>query len=129
MADQDLTGIWQGLYSYGGLGHQVGFTATLIDSGGSLFGSTHERDPHLAPTSLGASLSGRRLGRRVSFTKVYEAQDEHLLPIAYEGTLSGDGTEVEGTWAIRSPPLSGRFLMSRPSRRVAKREVGETIRA
>lgn len=129
MAEQDLTGIWQGLYSYGGLGDHVGFTATLIDSGGALYGSTHERDPHLAPTSLEASLSGRRRGRRVSFTKIYEAQDEHLLPIAYEGSLSGDGTELEGTWEIRSPPLSGRFLMSRPPRRAAEAEVGETVRA
>lgn len=131
MAAQDLTGIWQGLYSYGGLGHEVGFTATMLDSGGALWGTTHEHDLRLAPTSLDASLAGRRAGQRVSFTKTYETEGEGFFPIAYEGVLSGDGTEVEGTWAIPASALSGRFLMSRPRRRAegAKTRARATLRA
>lgn len=130
MAEQDLTGIWQGLYTYGGLGHEVGFTATLLETGGAVYGTTHEHDPHLAPGSLGASLAGSRAGQRVSFTKTYEAEGEEFQPIAYEGVLSGDGTEVEGTWAIRTgSSLSGRFLMSRPRRKAQERKARRTVRA
>ena len=134
MAQEDLTGIWQGLYSYGGLGHEIGFTATLLESGGAVFGTTHEFDPALAPTSLDASVNGNRAGQRVSFTKTYEAEGEAFHPIAYEGVLSGDGTEVEGAWAIPGVgALSGRFLMSRPQRTEraewAKRTVKKTEKA
>lgn len=129
MAQQDLTGIWQGLYSYGGLGQEIGFTATLLDSGGAIFGTTHEFDPRLAEHSLDASLSGNRAGQTVSFTKVYEAAGEDFQPIAYEGVLSGDGTEVEGTWSIRSAgALSGRFLMSRPRRNSSAEEATRKAR-
>ena len=38
---QDLTGVWNGLYSYPD-GLSVTFVATLIESGGALSGSTHE---------------------------------------------------------------------------------------
>lgn len=129
MAEQDLTGIWQGLYTYGGLGHDVGFTATLLESGGAVFGTTHEFDPVLAPTSLDASISGNRAGQRVSFTKVYEAEGDTFYPVAYEGILSGDGTEVEGRWAISGAgALSGRFLMSRPKREEQAERAKRAVR-
>lgn len=130
MAEQDLTGIWQGLYTYGGLGEQIGFTATMLDSGGALYGTTHEFDPRLASTSLDASLSGNRTGQRVNFTKVYDAEGEAFCPISYDGVLSGDGSEVEGTWAIPSAgTLSGRFLMSRPRRTTKSRSAKRTVKA
>lgn len=130
MTAQDLTGIWQGLYSYGGAGHEVGFTATVLESGGALYGTTHEYDPRLAADNLDASLAGNRAGQRVSFTKVYEATGEEYLPIAYEGVLSGDGTEVEGTWSIPDGvSVSGRFLMSRPRRQAATKKARKTVKA
>ena len=39
--EQNLTGVWHGLYSYPD-GVSVSFVATLIESGSSLSGSTHE---------------------------------------------------------------------------------------
>jgi len=130
MAEQDLTGIWQGLYSYGGVGHEVGFTATLLESGGAVYGTTHEYDPRLASENLDAAVAGSRAGHRVSFTKTYEASSEGFVPIAYEGVLSPDGMEVEGTWSLRaSAPLSGRFLMSRPRRREKGKKALRTVRA
>lgn len=130
MTSQDLTGIWQGLYSYGGVGHEVGFTATVLEAAGAVYGTTHEHDPRLSADNLDASLSGNRAGARVSFTKTYEANGEEFQPIAYEGVVSGDGTEVEGTWSIpNGGALSGRFLMSRPRRQVATKKARKTVKA
>jgi hypothetical protein len=130
MAEQDLTGIWQGLYSYGGIGRQVGFTATLIETGGALYGTTHESDRLLGPASLEASLAGARAGQRVGFVKTYATDRDEFLPIAYEGVVSGDATEVEGTWSIRDGlSLSGRFLMCRPRPRARAVEAKKTVRA
>ena len=39
--EQNLTGVWHGLYTYPD-GVSVSFVATLIESGSSLSGSTHE---------------------------------------------------------------------------------------
>lgn len=130
MAEKDLTGIWQGLYSYGGVGHEVGFTATLLESGGSVYGTTHEYDPRLAASNLDASVTGSRTGQRVSFTKTYEVEGEDFSPISYEGVVSPDGTEVEGTWSLRTAaPLSGRFLMSRPRRQEKEEKATRMVRA
>jgi hypothetical protein len=39
---ENLTGVWQGFYTYpGGIG-SVAFGATLIETGSTLSGSTHE---------------------------------------------------------------------------------------
>ncbi|TDR93787.1 hypothetical protein [Enterovirga rhinocerotis] len=125
LADHDLTGIWQGLYSYEGIGPHVGFTATLLETGGALYGMTHEREPWAGSSDLEASLSGLRSGQAVVFTKAYSVQDEAHPPIAYDGTVSADGTEIEGTWMLSTlhrETMSGRFLMSRPERRAVERE-------
>ena len=39
----DLSGRWQGLYSYADAREPVAFVAVVIDSAGSLGGTTHER--------------------------------------------------------------------------------------
>ena len=56
---QNLTGVWQGLYTYPN-SESVSFVATLIDSGGALSGSTHE--PCAATVAVGSASSVARLG-------------------------------------------------------------------
>ncbi len=112
--ERSLTGIWNGLYTYPD-GRSISFVATLIESGGSLSGTTHE------PGTLGggigitlyANLVGSRRNFAVAFTKTYDQPDEfHRSPILYDGTLNRDNTEIEGRWTIRNM-WSGKFLMIR----------------
>jgi hypothetical protein len=121
---RSLTGVWQGTYYYPhGLG-AVTFTATLIESGASLTGTTHEEAAGIVQC---ASLAGSRLGRSVVFVKAYEAGKPHADPIAYDGVLSSDGTEIAGRWVI-STLASGTFRMIRPAKQVesVSREQFET---
>ena len=68
---KSLTGVWQGLYSYPGKGDSVPFVATLIESGGSISGTTHEtcatRDS--SRQTLFAMVSGSRARASVIFSK------------------------------------------------------------
>jgi len=97
--EKNLTGIWNGLYTYPS-GKSTAFVATLIESGSSLSGTTHEPG-HFGSTAY-ATLAGSRQESAVSFVKKY---DKHRLfyanPVVYEGTLNGDATEIEGRWTIR----------------------------
>lgn len=109
---RNLTGIWNGLYTYGD-GRSTSFVATLIESGGSLSGTTHELSTAAAGVMLFASLAGARSDSTVTFTKTYERPDAfHRSPIRYEGVLNGEGTEIEGRWTIMRL-WSGKFLMMR----------------
>jgi hypothetical protein len=110
---QNLTGIWNGLYTYRD-GRSISFVATLIDGGGSLTGTTHEPDNRSSAT-LYATLAGSHHDGAVTFTKKYDRADrDHRNPIFYNGVLNRDGTEIEGRWVI-SPRASGKFLMIRPA--------------
>ena len=83
--------------------------ATLIEAGSHVTGTTHEPNSFEPSTTLLATVSGRRDGQRVSFTKI--CQNGGVVygsPIEYEGMLSGDGTEIEGRWVIRGH-WSGKF--------------------
>jgi hypothetical protein len=112
---QNLTGIWNGLYTYHD-GRSISFVATLIDGGGALTGTTHEPDSRSSAT-LYATLVGTHHDGAVTFTKTYDKPDRyHRNPISYNGALNGDGTEIEGRWAI-SARASGKFLMIRPAPR------------
>ena len=115
---QNLTGIWNGLYTYPD-GRSISFVATLIDGGGSLTGTTHEPDSRSSAT-LYATLVGTHQDGTVTFTKTYDRPDRHHRnPIFYNGALNSDGTEIEGRWLI-SARASGKFLMIRPAPRRAK---------
>jgi hypothetical protein len=117
--ENDLTGVWQGLYSYAG-GESVAFVATIIDSASSISGGTHESavSHSGARATLFATLSGARRGSSVSFLKTYDGTGGWSHAVRYDGALSGDATEIEGRWRIGW--LSGRFTMTRP-RRAARR--------
>ncbi|MGD0192923.1 MAG: hypothetical protein ABSD74_19470 [Rhizomicrobium sp.] len=109
---RNLTGVWQGLYSYPRALAPVSFVATLIETESWLSGSTHE--PHRKTgATLCATLLGKRAGNAVSVVKSYEnPEGGYGADIRYDGTVSDDATEIEGLWTIR-PDWSGRFLLVR----------------
>jgi hypothetical protein len=119
-AETNLTGIWLGLYSYPRALEPVSFTATLIETGNRLSGSTHEANRFDAGT-LYATLLGSRDGRSLFFVKSYDAPKRgYANPIRYDGMVSDDGSEIEGRWIIRNN-WSGRFLMVRSGRNAEAR--------
>jgi hypothetical protein len=109
-----LTGIWHGLYSYPVPRAAVSFVATLIETASAVSGTTHERCAIGASPDeiLYANLLGRRQDSAVAFVKTYEGGNPHYGTVAYEGTLSVDGTEIEGRWTVPGS-WSGKFLMIR----------------
>ena len=126
---ENLTGVWQGLYSYSH-GESVSFVATLIDSGGSFSGTIHEPSIFHGGT-IYATLAGARQGSAVSFLKRYEksAGPQYVASIQYEGALNSDATEIEGRWTIRPMELSGKFLMIRSAGKAVEveQEVSERV--
>jgi hypothetical protein len=112
--ERNLTGIWNGLYTYPH-GESTSFVATLIETAGSLTGTTHEPSaPGDGPeTTAFATLTGAFFDSTVTFTKRYDRPTgRKRSPILYEGVLNGDGSEIEGRWTIPRS-WSGKFLMIR----------------
>jgi len=95
----------------------VPFTATLIESGGSFGGSTHEicRIGRGRLATLCAFIDGARRGARIDFIKTYDGSAGWSHAIVYDGALNADGTEIDGRWRGQGG-FSGRFLMIRPVR-------------
>src|SRR5215467_14240016 len=126
---QNLTGVWNGLYSYPD-GRSVTFVATLIDSGSTLSGSTHEPcvGGDCPSATLFATLMGSRSGSAVTFRKTYEAADPRWGTVNYDGRLNAEATEIEGRWTIPGV-WSGKFLMIRPLREGLKVEQKESVRS
>jgi len=127
---ETLTGVWQGFFSYPRALGPVEFTATLIESGSWLTGTTHE--PMDVGPSAGqtiyATLSGSRDGTSVVFDKTYDGTGGRTHTIHYEGTLREDGAEIEGRWIIAAS-WSGRFLMIRSGRTVPAEKVAALAKA
>src|ERR1035438_10092208 len=101
----DLTGVWHGLYTYSRSQESVSFVATLIETHSYISGSIHEPKTAGDPPygTMYATLLGTRHGSAVAFLKTYDTLDPiYRPPIAYEGTLSGDETEIEGRWNIQN---------------------------
>jgi hypothetical protein len=109
-----LTGLWNGLYSYPRLYAPTSFVAILVQSGGCFSGTTHEpcAIEQIPGGVLYATLQGQRDGALVAFVKTYDGTGGWSHSVRYEGTLSGDGTEIEGRWRV-SGVWSGKFLMVR----------------
>jgi hypothetical protein len=109
-----LTGLWNGLFSYPRRYDSTQFVAILIQSGTSFSGTTHEPcvSRQIAGGVMYATLQGQRNGTAVTFIKTYDGTGGWTHSVKYEGTLSDDGTEIEGRWRI--PRVwSGKFLMVR----------------
>ena len=126
---QNLTGVWNGLYSYPN-GRSVTFVATLIESGSTLTGSTHEPcvGSDCPAGTLFATLLGSRSGNAVTFRKTYEVAGARYDTVNYEGRLNADATEIEGRWSIPGV-WSGKFLMIRPLREGLKEEQKESAKS
>jgi hypothetical protein len=124
---QDLTGVWNGLYSYAD-GRSVTFVATLIEHGSALTGSTHEPCTRGRIRVLYASLAGGRDGSAVAFRKTYDGNVPGYHVVDYAGTLNADATEIEGRWTIAGA-WSGKFMMIRPGRAEASVERAVKARA
>ncbi|HUJ02217.1 MAG TPA: hypothetical protein VLW75_01155 [Rhizomicrobium sp.] len=127
---ENLTGVWQGLYTYPSRDMRVMFGATLIESASWLSGSTHEECP-IGPEkgqTLYATLLGTRNGSLITFTKTYDGSSPRYRSVQYEGTLSSEATEIEGRW-MTSATWSGRFLMIRSNGKTQEieRKVFERI--
>jgi hypothetical protein len=120
-AGESLTGVWDGVFQQHNLG-SVAFTATLIESGNQVTGSTHGRCTQFdcpRKTHL-ATLSGHRHGRAVSFVKTYDPPGFGYDAVMYSGELNSDASEIAGVWTIDAG-LSGEFLMIRAKRRAKMR--------
>ena len=132
MADPlDLTGAWEGIFSYPRSLPPNAFGCVLRDRSGALAGEVQERGDSEQERSvtLIAMIEGRRNGRAVSFTKRYDDLARARYAVDYEGQLSEDGDEITGRWSI--PGIwSGTFIMMRSARRgiEAERRVAETVR-
>jgi hypothetical protein len=112
--ERNLTGVWNGLYTYPH-GRSTSFVATLIETAGSLSGTTHEPSTlgDAPGTTLFATIAGARRDCAVTFTKRYDPPGPSTSsPILYEGALNAEGTEIEGRWII-AQVWSGKFLMIR----------------
>ena len=112
---QNLTGVWHGLYSYPAQYKmpESHFVATLIDGGAYFSGTIHEvmrgRDKEVPANAM---VEGTHDGNHVTFVKTYDGTSGHSHSLMYDGQLSSDATEIEGTWRTTSG-FSGTFLMIR----------------
>jgi hypothetical protein len=115
----DLSGTWQGRYSYPDLREPVAFVAIVIDAAGSLGGTTHERctEGEAAGGYLYATLSGRHASSAVTFIKTYDGTGGWNHSVDYDGTINEDGTEITGHWRVQDEwgAGTGPFLMMRAS--------------
>jgi hypothetical protein len=109
----DLSGAWNGVYSYLDWPDVVTFVALLIDVGSGFSGTIHEYEGIVSARwiLLYANLDGRRDGSVVSFLKVYDGTGGWKHSVEYEGTLNGDATEISGNWEVGGG--SGKFVMRR----------------
>jgi hypothetical protein len=112
----NLGGRWNGFYTYPGGPRPCPFTAELRDDGGLIAGETGEPGDNVGcpEAILHATLEGRRDGALVAFTKVYDLLEIADYAIHYEGTVTAEGDEIQGRWAIPGQ-WSGPFLMVRDS--------------
>ena len=112
-AAENLTGVWKGVFRQT-FHNSVNFTATLIELGHQITGSTHEpcaqfdcpRRTHLA------TLAGQRHGSTVSFVKTYDPPGFGYHTVMYSGELNADHSQIAGMWTIGSV-FSGPFVMTR----------------
>ncbi|HKD48398.1 MAG TPA: hypothetical protein VKB67_12000 [Rhizomicrobium sp.] len=114
MGGENLTGVWQGLFSYTTALRAGQFSATLIETAHQITGSTSEiwaSGPRAGETVL-AMVCGHRSDKAVSFIKRYEGPEKPNHSVVYEGILDDDFLEIEGRWFIPGS-WAGRFLMIR----------------
>lgn len=112
-----LTGIWQGLFSYPDYYEPGPFTATLIQVGRFISGTTHEpnNEGDGDAETFHATIDGHRDDNFVTFVKTYDGASTRDHDVHYDGTLNADGDEIEGVWHVHGG-WDGKFLMIRATR-------------
>ena len=113
MADSyNLTGVWDGLYTYPYRLGQEHYTAVLFDHRGAVTGTIHETVTRFVPgpVDMNAGVSGTREGGAVEFVKTYDGTGGWRHSVVYSGRFR-DGDEIEGVWRVDD--VSGSFLMLR----------------
>jgi len=115
----NLSGVWLGRYGYPRGRPPVSFTARLTETDSWLVGATEEKASvgEARGRTIGATLQGRRIGRSVTFLKLYDVVDRAHDSVHYQGEVAGDGSEIHGRWTI-SDRWSGPFVMVRSGRTV-----------
>ena len=118
----DLTGQWQGQYSYYRNKAAVPFSATINENGSWLDGLVEEVGTagEAKGKPIAATLQGRRTGRSVTWLKIYHGNFRLYDSVQYRGEVSEDGQEIEGQWVIHGNS-GGRFLMVRQAGKAAAR--------
>lgn len=127
-SSESLTGVWHGQYTYPlGMMPPTMFVATLIDSGSSVSGTTHETTRE-GPKA--AVLDGACDGSVVRFVKTYAPASEEFQDVIYNGTLNGDRTEIEGEWTVPGV-WQGKFMMirNRGKAKAASRKARKSLDA
>jgi tetratricopeptide (TPR) repeat protein len=107
--DFKLTGVWYGTYIYPGGTPSVRFRLILVQDGTKISANVREPktfsgDPN-APQEVPyvyAICDGQfdPAEKQLRFTKTYDGTAGVSHSIEYTGTLSDDGTKVEGDWSI-----------------------------
>ncbi len=129
MPESNLSGLWQGQFTYPrGLAPEF-FTATLLDAPDFLSGSIQEtpKNGRHKGRTFYATVLGKRDGTQVIFVKTYEGPERHH-EVHYNGTVSADGLEISGDWHIPGS-WAGKFLMIRQNGLVQKatKKVAEKV--
>lgn len=127
--DSDLTGLWSGEYWYNAGGQPTPFSAHIVDSLGTISGTTLEPNTFAHPglIELSADISGSRGVLSVRFTKLYHAAPGvHRDPIIYSGTVDANFTMIDGEWRLANG-FSGRFVLVRVSRGAKAAEVEREV--
>jgi hypothetical protein len=133
-SNDNLTGVWHGLYSYDAALAPVYFVATLMSGPAWISGTSHEATNEIEGQALTlfAAIEGSREGSAISFVKTYDGTGGWSHCVPYTGTLSPDGLEIEGTWVVQEEgylTTTGRFLMIRSNgaSEALVRQVYETV--
>jgi hypothetical protein len=113
-----LTGLWRGWYYYPEDAlRPVCFQLVLVQSGSTTAGFIKEpntfgqrREPWLHATFKG---SFDEKEKKLNFTKTYDGTGGESHDVVYSGTLSNDGTKLEGNWDING--TGGKFTLERIS--------------
>ncbi len=105
-AEHSIAGDWQGTYAFDD--PDAARAPVPFQAAWAMQGETGRFTGPAQDNGAGgeASTDGMQSGRQVAFTKVYvDRSSSYLHPVAYEGTLSEDGTQLAGTWRVAA--LSG----------------------
>ncbi len=125
---QDLTGRWDGVFSYPAVpdaGPSTPFLADISEIAGQISGAIMEPHEFRSGTAH-ATIMGHRGGDVVDFSKTYHgAGSEYDEPVSYTGQLSNDGTLITGHWMMQD--WSGPFEMVRQAGVEAREEARASI--